>query len=87
MHALKRALAYLEVGNTRVPKKPHFNSIKNGTEKNFASQWFSATSPNSMISFKIYVKTPFFIPKGVGLLSAKLYVDAPAGPRIFYSLY
>ena len=35
------------------------NSTKNGTEKTFASQWLSI-SPNSMISFKFYVQTPFF---------------------------
>ena len=28
-------------------------------EKTFASQWLSI-SPNSMISFKFYVQTPFF---------------------------
>ena len=39
--------------------KPLINSTKNGTEKDFASQWLSA-SPNSMISFKLYVQTPFF---------------------------
>ena len=37
--------------------KSLINSTKNGTEKNFASQWLSI-SPNSMISFKFYV--PFF---------------------------
>ena len=40
--------------------KSHINSTKNGTEKNFASQWLSIISPNSMISFKFYVQTPFF---------------------------
>ena len=39
--------------------KSLINSTKNGTEKNFASQWLSR-SPNSMISFKFYVQTPFF---------------------------
>ena len=39
--------------------KSLINSTKNGTEKNFASQWLSI-SPNSMISFKFYVQTPFF---------------------------
>ena len=32
---------------------------KNGIEKDFVSQLLSI-SPNSMISFKFYVKTPFF---------------------------
>ena len=39
--------------------KSLINSTKNGIEKDFASQWPS-TSPKSMISFKFYVKTPFF---------------------------
>ena len=39
--------------------KSLINSSKNGTENNFASQWLSI-SPNSMISFKFYVQTPFF---------------------------
>ena len=39
--------------------KSLINSTKNGTEKNFTSQWLSI-SPNSMISFKFYVQTPFF---------------------------
>ena len=39
--------------------KSLINSTKNGTEKNFASQWLSI-SPTSMISFKFYVQTPFF---------------------------
>ena len=33
------------------------NSIKNGTDKGFASQ--CSISPNSMISFKLYVKMQF----------------------------
>ena len=48
---------FLEVGNARIPKKPIIPT-KNSTEKNFASQWLSI-SPNSMISFKFYVQTPF----------------------------
>ena len=40
------------------PKSP-INSTKNGTQKNFASQWLSI-SPNSMTSFKFYVQMPFF---------------------------
>ena len=39
--------------------KSLINSTKNGTEKKIASQWLSI-SPNSMISFKFYVQTPFF---------------------------
>ena len=39
--------------------KSLINSTKSGTEKNYANQWL-ITSPNSMISFKFYVKTPFF---------------------------
>ena len=39
--------------------KSLINSTKNGTEKNFVNQWLSI-SPNSMISFKFYVQTPFF---------------------------
>ena len=35
------------------------NSTENGRETNFASQWFRI-GPNSMISFKFYVQTPFF---------------------------
>ena len=62
IHALKLKLAYLEmfleVGNARIPRKPH-QSYQIGSEKAFASQWLS-TSPNSMISFKFYVKTLFF---------------------------
>ena len=38
--------------------KSLINSTKNGAENNFASQWPSI-SPNSMISFKFYVQTPF----------------------------
>ena len=38
---------------------PHW-FFKNGTEKDFASQWL-ITSPNGVISFKFYVKTPFSI--------------------------
>ena len=40
--------------------KSLINSTKNGTEKIFASQWLIIISPNSMISFKFYVQTPFF---------------------------
>ena len=36
--------------------KSLINSSKNGTEKNFASQWLSIC-PNNMISFKFYVQT------------------------------
>ena len=49
---------FLDIGNARV-QKSLINSTKNGTEKNFASEWLSI-SPNSMISFKFYVQTPFF---------------------------
>ena len=44
---------FLDIGDAPVPKKL-INSTKNGTEKNFASQWLSI-SPNNMISFKFYV--------------------------------
>ena len=50
---------FLDIGNARVPKKASLILQKNGTEKNFASQWLSI-SPNSMINFKFYVQTPFF---------------------------
>ena len=39
--------------------KSLINSTKNGTKKDFATQWLS-TSAHSMIGFKFYVKTPFF---------------------------
>ena len=39
--------------------KSLINSTKNGRDKGFATQWLS-TSRNSMISFKFYVKKPFF---------------------------
>ena len=38
--------------------KSLINSTKNGTEKNFASQWLSI-SQNSMIIFKCYKQMPF----------------------------
>ena len=41
---------FLDIGNARVPKI--INSTKNGTEKNFASQWLSI-SPNSMIRITV----------------------------------
>ena len=58
--------------------KSLINSTKNGTEKNFASQWLSI-SPNSMISFKFYVQTPFFstfitLHLGKGHIQAPVYL-------------
>ena len=38
------------------------NSTKNGTEKNFASQWLSI-SPNNMISFKFSTLQLFILGK------------------------
>ena len=49
---------FQEVDSAHIPKSL-INTTKNGTEKNFASQRLSI-SPNSMISFKFYVQTPFF---------------------------
>ena len=58
MHAFPKSL----INSTKNGTEKNFASqysTKNGTEKNFASQWLSI-SPNSMISFKFYVQTPFF---------------------------
>ena len=61
--AFKRVPAYLEmfleVGNARVSKQSQSFYKKMVQRKKIASQWFSI-SPNSMITFKFYVQTPFF---------------------------
>ena len=49
MHVFPKSLI-----NSKKKKKK-----KNGTETYFPSQWLSV-SPNTMISFKLYVKMPFF---------------------------
>ena len=62
MHALN---AYLPISKCFWKLAMHafpkslINSTKNGLVKFFANQWLSI-SPNSMISFKFYVQTPFF---------------------------
>ena len=53
--------------------KSLINSTKNGTEKNFASQWLSI-SPTNMISFKFYVQTPFFSP----FMTLHLFIFRPS---------
>ena len=63
--------------------KSLINSTKNGTDKSFTTQWLSF-SPNSMISFKFYVKTLLFnifitLHLGKGHIQA---VNRPSGPDV-----
>ena len=71
--------------------KSLINSTKNGTEKNFASQWLSI-SPNSMISVKFYVQTPFFstfitlhLGKGLFRLSTGILAQAASATASLFS--
>ena len=71
--------------------KSLINSTKSGTEKDFASQWLSI-SPNSMISFKFYVQTPFFstfitLHLGKGHIQTVNRHSAPDGASATASLF